>query len=62
MNDKDPPIWIPLKLTDLTQLQKEEAKKNPSLNVEYKMKRGYLVCKSAYESLEEVSKDSSSSD
>lgn len=54
MNDKDPPIWIPLKKAELTDRQKEEAKKNANLSAELKMQSGYLICKSAFDSLPEV--------
>ena len=52
MNDQDPPMWIPLKKQDLTEKEKEEAKK-AGTTVESNMNKGYLVCKSTLDSLEE---------
>ena len=53
MNDQDPPMWIPLKRLDLTDKQKEEIKKNTALSAELKMNKGFLICKSVFDSLEE---------
>ena len=38
----------------MTEKQREESKKNNTLAQELKMLKGYLVCKSYYDSLEEV--------
>ena len=53
MNDQDPPMWIPLKQKELTEKQKEEAKKGSAAAAELKMQKGYLVCKSVFDALEE---------
>jgi len=31
MNDQDPPMWIPLRKEELTEKQKDEAKRNPQV-------------------------------
>jgi len=54
MNHDDPPVWVPFEKQALSEKQKEESKKNNSLAQELKMLKGYLICKSYYESLEEI--------
>lgn len=56
MNDKDPPMWIPIKKEELTEKQKEEMKRNCSL-AEQLMPKGYLVSKSALDKLPEFEID-----
>ena len=53
MNDQNPPMWIPLLKQEPTEKQKEEAKKNTSLASELKMNKGYLICKSSLDEIEE---------
>jgi len=50
MNDQDPPFWIPL---NRTQQEQEEADKIKKQEMEQKIRRGYLICKSALDSLPE---------
>ena len=54
MNHEDPPFWIPFEKQQVSEKQKEESKKNNTLAQELKMFKGYLICKSYYESLEEI--------
>ena len=56
MNDKDPPMWVPLRKEELTDKQKEEIKRNCTM-AEQNMPRGYLVSKSALDKLAEVEID-----
>ena len=41
----------------ISEKHKEESKKNNTLAQELKMLKGYLICKSYYESLEEITVD-----
>ena len=54
MNDQNPPIWIPLKKQELTEKQKEEAKKGNAAAAELNMQKGYLMSKSIFDELEEL--------
>ena len=60
MNDQDPPMWIPLnpRRYELSEKQKEEHKKVNSLsaatlNAEQKIVKGFLICKSEYEKIQD---------
>ena len=58
MNDLDPPYWVPLPKPE--NQQKEESRKNSP--AEQKIGKGYLICKSQYEALEEFQKMESEDD
>ena len=52
MNDQNQPYWIPIKKSEPTEKQKEDAKMNKNLEAELKMSKGYLICQKVYDELE----------
>lgn len=50
MNDQDPPMWIPLTKKPGDSKKAEESKSSAAQD---KMTKGYLICKSVYDTLED---------
>jgi hypothetical protein len=53
MDDQNQPYWIPIKKSEATDKQKEEAKKNKNAEADLKMNHGYLICTEVYKQLEQ---------